>query len=198
MFFIVCCTSIYLSYSALKIMLNKHSKSFNMSSRKNYIVKNILKAFILFFLVIACLVLVFPYNWNNENIKLIASAYVANDFVGLLTCKLPYSTLLHHIVSCIFLIFAQYVDFSKSLEAQMLFYYSFFSACTFCVNLYLGLRLFEECDWLKQVCKFVYPFFLFLNWSIQLYNVFHLQTWYLGLLMFIVYDDIVLLRWLWR
>ena len=198
MIFLVSCIVIYALYPITTNILERYSEPFQVSSRKNYIVKNIIKSIALCLLVIACLFLVFPYGWDNDYIKSIASAYVANDFVGLLTCKLPRSTLLHHTVSCIFLVFAQYVDFNRSLEARMLFYYSFFSACCFFVNLYLGLRLIMECEELKLMCKYLYPFFLIVNWCIQIFNIMKLQIWYLGLLAFIVYDDVILLTWLWR
>lgn len=198
MIFLASCAFLYSSYQITIQYLNKYDK-FKRSKRKTYIVKNIVKSFVLVLLVISCMYCVFPYrSWHNDSLRTIASAYVANDFVALMTCKLPWSTMMHHTVTCIFLVFAQFVDFNQSIEAQMLFYYSFFSACTFFVNLYLGMRLLGEYNSLKTICKYGYPLFLSINWCIQLYHLPSLQLWYVGLLLVIVFDDVVLVHWLWK
>ena len=152
------------------------------------------------FLTILTLVYVFPNSvWDNNVIRSIACAYVANDFVGLLVCKLPITTRIHHIVSCIFLLFSQFVDFNENLEAQMLFYYTFFSACTFFVNTYLGLRLcFDNLFILKNICKYGYLFVIIINWSVQLYlGIGVVEFWYVLLIIMVMCDDIILLKWLW-
>ena len=198
--FIIASTCIHKLYPVVDSILLRHSMKFQTSTRKRYIVKNIIKSIMLFFLVIFSLLFVFTKDWTSPYIKHVASMYVANDFVALLTCRtLSWSTKIHHAVSCIFLMYASVIDFSQSLEAQMLFYYTFFSACTFFVNLYLGLRLcFDNLLTLRAVCKYGYCFFIIINWSLQLYMGWgKVEMWYLAMLLFIINDDIVLLRWLW-
>lgn len=199
--FIVASTCIHKLYPLVDCILMRYSNKFETSTRKRYIVKNIIKSIMLLILVLFSLVFVFTDDWTSPYIKHVASIYVANDFVALLTCRtLSWSTKIHHSVSCIFLMYANIIDFSLSLEAQMLFYYTFFSACTFFVNLYLGLRLcYDNLPVLHLVCKYGYLFFLIINWTFQLFMGWgKVQYWYIALLLFIINDDIVLLRWLWH
>lgn len=199
--FITTSTCIHQLYPVVDSILTKRSAMFSASNRKRYIVKNVIKSIMLCCLVIFSLIFVFTEDWTSPYIKHVASMYVANDFVALITCRtLSWSTKIHHTVSCIFLMYASIIDFSQSLEAQMLFYYTFFSACTFFVNLYLGLRLcYKDLPTLRLVCKYGYLYSLVINWALQLFLGWgKVQYWYMALLLFIINDDIVLLRWLWR
>ena len=73
----------------------------------------------------------------------------------------------------------------------------------FPVNAYLGLRYcFDESDIIdiKYIAKHIYPLTCCLNWIVQFYMVgstFY-DVAYSFLIIFIVYDDIILLRWLWK
>ena len=189
--------AVYKLYPIVDDLLLRYP-SYKVSKRQPYIVKNLIKACMLLTLTLYALVFVFPYDWDNPMIKVIASMYVANDLVALLLCKLPMSTTVHHVVSCMFLVFAQYIDFKRNKEAQLLFYYTFFSACTFFVNLYLGLRLIRKAPTLLKICKYGYPLILVLNWTVQIWIALDgVAFWYIILLLFIINDDIVLTRWLW-
>lgn len=115
-------------------------------ARKFYVVKNVIKAFYLAFLVVVGALIVFlPIvlygRYDNTSIRIMASLYVSNDFVGLFRVeKLATTTRLHHMTSFVFLLLAWQADFQSQRVAQMLLFYCYFSAISFPVNLYLGLR----------------------------------------------------------
>ena len=171
--------------------------------RRVYIVKNLVKSFVLMVLVIASFFLL--DGWDNDMIKCFASLYVSNDLVALVLCRdeLPTSTRLHHMTSVLFMLTAFQTDFKTSKTAQMLFYYTYASAWAFPVNTYLGLRLcFQKrpkyLDQLLNLCKVLYPAICIVNWSFQMYlfDFTYESIAYIIFLTLIMYDDIVLIRWL--
>ena len=175
--------------------------------KKHYVVKNFIKAVYLCVLSIIGLPLMICalYNyWPNAWIQSIAGLYCSNDIMGLYKVKeLPTSTRLHHTVTFVFLLATFMTDFQHSSVGQMLFVYTYCSALCFPVNAYLGLRLCFEAEDValtKQIAKHVYLTMCIINWTLQYcmmhHTVHHMA--YLGLLLFIVYDDIYLLRWLWK
>ena len=177
-------------------------------ARKFYVLKNVLKGYYLAILVVVGALFVFvPLLWHgryeNTSIRILASLYVSNDFVGLWRVeKLATTTRLHHLTSFVFLLLAWQADFQTQRVAQMLLFYCYVSAVSFPVNLYLGLRFCceEEPVRLKRIARITYSFGCLFNWWLQ-GTMFENSTevyCYLGLLTIIVYDDVVLLRWLWR
>jgi len=196
----LCTSALYMGYPITSYMLHYTSK-FRHSTRKPYIVKNVQKSACLLFLFIYSLFYIMSSpDWDNDVIRFVATAYVSNDIVGLFKCKLPISTTLHHLSACCFLLFSYFVDFETSVEAQLIFYYTFFSAATCYVNLYLGLRFCYSTRLpnLLKLCQYGYTITLLCNWSLQLYIGYNaVHAWYMVIIGFIVYDDIVLLRWLW-
>ena len=195
----VCSSTIYMTYPLVRSFLSATTPAFRQSKRKNYIVKNVLKSLVLpVLLVYAFFTILLHEEWDNVIVRRVASAYVANDLIGLLMCRLPITTCTHHIASCLFLIYAHTIDFNKNKDAVLLFYYTLFSAASFPVNMYLGLRhCVNELDKLRTVSKYVYVVSLALNWSTQV--IMGMGSWsYMMLLVCIVYDDIVLLRWLYK
>ena len=95
-----------------------------------------------------------------------------------------------------------WTDTVRLTTAQMLLFYCYLSAISFPVNLYLGLRFCSDEDpaRLRWIAKVTYAIGCLLNWSLQ-WKLFEHSAeayCYLALLALIVYDDIVLLRWLWR
>ena len=191
-------TQNYFMYNTLKFSSLPTNKQF-------YVVKNVIKGCYLLFLVLAGCFTIVPgviYNvWDNDIIRVFASMYVSNDFIGLYrVSSLPTSTRLHHTASIIFLLVAWSIDFQDSNVGQLLLLYTYFSALSFPVNLYLGLRLcYDNLSWLKTVSKYVYLFSCLMNWYIQItWSVIGPDTLvYMFVMSVIVFDDIILLRWLW-
>ena len=211
--FILSCLILNYCYPKVDAKLFTLSKKYGLltAEKQAYVIKNVLKSGYLCLIFIACIYFVFPDlikdRWNNTILQTFASMYVSNDIVGLYNVRLHTSTRLHHVTCAVFLLGAWSADFQHSTTAQMLCIYTIFSAITFPVNLYLGLRYIFEIEdpdmiSLKLVSKWVYVGCCVFNWLIQIYmgymnHEIYLMAYYFGLI-FIIYDDIVLLKWLFK
>ena len=201
-FLVAYCSFLYKLYPIVDNALKKNTPLFEASNKKNYIVKNVIKAFslaLLFIMSFLCL-----NGWDNSSIRTFAIIYVSNDIMGIFMCEhLPTSTRIHHTTSIMFLMGALTIDFQTSHVAQMLFYFTYASAIAFPVNLYLGLRLCyqDHPPWLVQLrdlSKYLYASVCLVSWTYQLCTlkwVYH-ELLYCIMISFVVFDDIVLMRWL--
>jgi len=206
--FLISSTSVYFSYEHTQNYLKYNTLKFSSLSvnKQYYVVKNITKGIYLSFLVILGWFMIIQDAmidvFDNRTIRIFASMYVSNDVVGLFrVSNLPTSTRLHHSATVIFLLVAWNVDFEQSNVGQLLLLYTYFSAISFPVNLYLGLRLcYDDMDWLKSLSKYIYGFGCMCNWYIQFqFFIPSTETYmYTVLLLLIIMDDIVLLKWLWK
>jgi len=170
------------------------------------VIKNLYKAAGLAFLCVVTMPTVIvpaAYGvWKTNLIHVVAAAYVSHDFVGLLRVPLPMNTKLHHISSVILMLITFTLDFSKSSLGQAIFVYTVCSAMSFVVNLYLALRLWAPFPRLRLLAFWVYLLCCTANWTWHWTS--YRFEWdllhgvYVLALTFIVYDDVYLLRWLWR
>ena len=88
---------------------------------------------------------IYNNRWINQDLNMIASAYVSNDIMGLILLKkLPLSTKLHHITSTTLLLYSYTLDFSENNIGRLLFILTIFSTYSFLVNFYLALRYFKS------------------------------------------------------
>lgn len=209
--FLLSCCMLHKSYEYMDIKLLHTFPQYGRldSENKVYVIKNILKSIYLTVICIASFYFLIPSvifdKWDNTILQTFASLYVSNDIVGLQrVTKLHRSTRLHHTTAVIFLLGAWTADFQRSKTAKMLAVYTIFSAMSFSVNLYLGLRFLLDVSGrnmraLKQLAKICYIVCCVLNWCFQCYmslNNNEYQLWaYLTGLVFIVWDDIILLKW---
>lgn len=206
--FIISSVLIYFSYTHTQNYLMYNTVKFGQLpvNKQYYVVKNVIKGCYLCLLVLTGGFMIIPgcmYNiWDNGIIRIFASMYVSNDFVGLYKVStLPTSTQLHHTASLVLLVVAWNIDFQNSNVGQLLLLYTYFSAISFPVNLYLGLRLcYDNMRWLKNISKYVYLLSCLINWYIQAkWSILDSDTlMYLLFMSVIVIDDIILLRWLWK
>jgi hypothetical protein len=206
--FLISSTVVYFSYTHTQNYLKYNTLKFSSLTvnKQYYVVKNITKGIYLSFLVILGWFMVIQDAmsdvFDSPTIRIFASMYVSNDVVGLFrVSNLPTSTRLHHSATIIFLLVAWNVDFEQSNVGQLLLLYTYFSAISFLVNLYLGLRLcYDDMDWLKTLSKYIYAFGCMCNWYIQFqYFIPSTESYmYIVLLLVIIMDDIVLLKWLWK
>jgi hypothetical protein len=211
--FILSCLLLQQSYYKMDLYLYDRVKSYSSldEAKQVYVIKNVLKGLYLCFIMLCSTYYVIPdiINgvWNNTIIQTFASLYVSNDIVGLYNVKLHASTRLHHMTCAVFLLGAWGADFQQSQTAKMLAMYTIFSAASFPVNLYLGARyLFrkENPDMvaLKHCASMTYVLCCAMNWIVQCYMGWHNSELYLAPyiagLVFIVYDDIILLRWFFK
>ena len=204
--FILSCLLVYHGYDVVDKNLIIFSY-YEDSNRKLYIQKNIVKALYLMLLSFVSTIYFMFYKWDNTILQILAACYCSNDIVGLYRCEnLPISTRVHHVTSACFLIFTYTIDFTVSRVGQLLVYYTYFSALAWPVNLYLGLRLCFEIEpyWLEDLrwySKWWYAILCTLNWAVQMYLLSSLNIEagvYTLMIIFIIVDDIILLKWLFK
>jgi len=206
--FIASSVCVFFSYTHTQNYLRHNTLKFSSLSvnKQYYVVKNIIKSVYLALLVVLGWFLIIPgmvkNEFDNNTIRILASMYVSNDFIGLYRVSdLPTSTRLHHVTTIIFLIVSWTVDFQTNNVGQLLLLYTYFSALSFPVNLYLGLRLcYDDVLWLKTISKYVYLISCLMNWYVQYmwYSPSMESLVYVLFLSAIVFDDLVLLNWLWK
>ena len=181
------------------------------NSERIYVVKNLIKAFMLFIWCIIAWYIIYGAiidNWNNFVISWAGVLYAAPDLVGLIRVKkLERSTRIHHI--CVNILAALNVlnDYQTYTFWRGVVIYASISVLTFSVNLYLGLRKLNF-KYSHQLCLhayYTYGLLLALNWSYQLHIMYRTlmitgSEWmfylYGGMIGMIVYDDIKLISFL--
>ena len=160
-----------------------------------YIIKNVMKSIYLAFLSILGLFVILP-PYNNNIVKAFASLYVSNDFMGLFMVNLNTTTILHHLVSFVFLVYSWTIDFNTNKTAQNILIYTWISSINFGVNLYLGLRKIYDVEWLRHIVKHIYLLSFSINVIYQLIHASNIYYW--CFLLFIIVDDSYLLKWLYK
>lgn len=192
----------------LSVMANKYIQL--PEYRRLYVQKNIIKSTVLALMLPPVVIMVvFPiWNqnvWHTNTIHFFAAVYGSNDFVGLLCVdRLPKTTLIHHVISTFMVLTSFSMDFQTSPMAQSMLVYTFFAASSYIVNFHLATRwLFPRDDkrWLRYLSCGIYALTCGLSWFWQLRWIWNTALeWYhfvyIGLMMWIVRDDIILMRWL--
>mgnify|MGYP006124500583 CR=1 FL=1 len=212
-------------YNPINILLNKNKifKSYPLE-RKNYITKNLIKTASMCFIFYNFIKTIYPDNFygflTNDLIRDYGAIYVGNDIAGLfMVKKLPKSTKFHHLMSLCLYSTVSYLDIEKNDIVKMIAIYTIFSFIPYSVNCFLALRFFVKIETnckkqllinklvnVNRICaKYTYLITCMCNWIIHLryfikkilyyeFNIYHLS--YMLLLIPIINDDIVLLRWL--
>tara|TARA_B100000795_G_scaffold177039_1_gene133800 strand:- start:1201 stop:1698 length:498 start_codon:yes stop_codon:yes gene_type:complete len=145
-------------------------------------------------------------HWKTELIQYFAVMYGSNDLVGLVCVpRLPSTTKIHHFVSTFLVLMSLSIDFQHSEIGQSMLVYTYASASAYIVNLHLGIRLLHirgKYNWLRYTAGFIYAVICAMSWSWHIWWTYtrnHLYWYhfvYIGLLLCIVRDDIILMRWL--
>ena len=210
-------------YIIISVFLSFNSNYQKIKLEKQmYIIKNVVKSLVLFYVGIFSSIDFIYFIYNDEfemnAVYDYASFYVANDFIALLIVpNLPKTTIIHHQITCLFLLYTLHVDFN-SIEnvGQLLFIYTIFSSYAFLVNFYLGIRFLKNknneesalnkiIDNSKKCAYYIYTISCILNWTIHIllisyraylgvFNIHYIL--YSGLLYFIIKDDLILMSWL--
>lgn len=204
----------YVYYWGEKVLLKMYHKENNISLfseyKKKYIIKNIWKSAVLFFMVVIStfyFIEGFLYDkWYNVFFYIFGTLYTSLDISGLIYVKgLPLATKIHHIVVGILGSLNLLVDYNKSGYYRSILIYTYFSMVPFLVNFYLGYRyIFNDEKKLKLIAKLSYKIYLYsliLNICCQII-FFILQEFsftmiiYIMLYSLILYDDIKLIKFL--
>lgn len=203
--FVICCFAVRSLYLVTDVCFSIYAPYRSMPPhRQLYVQKNFVKSVVLCMLMIPAVVWVMIPMWSNqwhtETSHLFAAVYGSNDFVGLLMVRLPRTTRIHHVISTLLVVFSFSLDFETSPVAQSMLVYTFFAASAYLVNLQLALRWFPDTR-LRVWAGRVYVVACVLSWTWQVAWLWRttlaLHHWlYVLLMLWIVRDDVILMRWL--
>ena len=192
-------TNFYLLNNLFYIFLEKRYISIYNRDRLRYITKNIVKSIILFTIFFYSIIV---NKWSNENIYNYRIIYASHDILSLIMYNdiLSKTTKLHHLAVLVLSILNLYNTYEIYNVWHGLVLYCLLSASTFYINFFLGARFLFDRNLSSIISKklfFCYLITCIINWLYQIYNIYYFfNTYYLSLILFIVYDDIVLLRFL--
>lgn len=204
----------YISYPLMDIYLNYYYDNYSSydDRKKNYIKKNFIKSYILYYLSISTIPLIPLVFLNigdiNFMVWFVGSLYTSGDTIALFKdMKLSTTTKYHHMITT-FLSFINFFIDWKTAGAipKLMALYTILSCYSYDVNKCLALRFLEVHDVqvkMKKDALIVYFLSCFLNWSIHIIvflsyinNMSFIMGFYFLLVLVIAYDDIILLNWL--
>ena len=213
-FLIINMIFIFSLYQVVDFYLSMSYEKFNEYDikRKNYIIKNFIKSYILYYISVVTIPLVPMVLLNigdvNKFLHFTGFLYCSNDTVALFkNMNMSYSTKIHHIISTTLSTINIFVDSLRDNNiTKLMSIYCLLSCYPYEVNYCLGMRFLSDRTKEKKMKKLAfikYSCCCFINWSIHsiylIYNIRNLNivmVGYYSLIVFIVYDDIVLLKWL--
>ncbi len=213
--FFLCLIIYYTLNKITQSIIFYYYSNLNVSKdRKFYISKNISKSIVLFILSCSAYRTVqnaIKYDvWNNGHIYIIGTIYASHDILSLMLAfrKLPFTTKLHHL-SVLFLAYKNlYIDYTQETIWRGLVVYAYLSALSFYVNTFLGLRFLlprYKVWFLAKISFILYLSLCFFNWMYQLFVLYYYNTntlfenfLFCSLIGLVVYDDIVLLKYLYN
>ena len=143
-------------YYVLRFLMSNFSIQFNdiqPKHKKMYVIKNLIKSF---FLAGLCTQLykfsgLFYGILDVSLIKKCAVYYIMNDIIGLLLVKkLPSTTKMHHLTTTTCGILIIMYQTNKVNALTLIVLYAMFSSMAFCVNFYLGIRVYSRNTRLKR------------------------------------------------
>ena len=198
-------------------ILSKNYKQIKPVHKKIYVCSNVLKAFMFCIYTTDALYLLYSIcingTWDVERVQYLGMLYTGLDAISL--WKVPsmqLNTKIHHI-SVIFLhMFCLYYNYEVGEMLKIIIIYAIWSANAYFVNLYLGLRVFisEKNKYLHHLCicaLITYIGCTILNWTYQTYALINMYMnglfpiggyLYLAMMGFIIYDDIILMKYLYK
>jgi hypothetical protein len=206
---------IFSSYFMVYYFLERFSTSFRKISqdKKFYTIGNLLKAGVLVSITpfaVYNLMLVLIYDtWESNTLRNLGCIYAIPDFVSMVVVRrMAWTTWLHHICVCLFNYFSIHNDYAQENVCRLIVVYACFSTFAYCVNMLLASRFLGVSAQVSRVLSFValcvYVFCCAVNWVWQAHYLRHLirenDHWtiylYMTLICFVMWDDIVLNRWL--
>lgn len=150
-YFLLSSVGIYYLYKIFHIQLSISNKYKQLDTyKKKYVIKNFIKTAIMIFIVYKLLteeyINIINGTLDANILKFYGGLYVSNDLMGIIMVKnLPSNTKYHHITSTsLYTIFCFIKNINDNVIAKCMIYYTIFSCLAFTVNLYLGLRFFQD------------------------------------------------------
>lgn len=225
---LIACLVVTVGMVAVKYIWEKADLQFasiHPFHKKWYVVANMFKSFSLGCMCLSSRYWIGTYcaYWEGSgfatsslNIKRCGMMYISTDVVALfMVPKLPFSTIMHHVVTSLLIIMVAGVDIDRDGYGgllgvcKMAVLYGIFSTMAFLVNAYLALRVvYSKGGWLHILVKLsLWPYVLccVCNWTVHLiWFIYLIATLEIGVINFLyilaisamVNDDIVLIKWL--
>lgn len=215
--FVIGCGLLYIIYKVLDKCMLQYSATYAATSDQNkrfYVLTNIIKAILLCAMTPMAFMLLYDTlvldKWDTLRIRNLGSLYVIPDLISLFLVKnMRYTTILHHIAtSVVFNGFNMRNDYTSENICRLIMVYGIFSSFAYLVNLLLASRFLNVKQSLQtmmvRVAMIIYGSCCTINWCWQVYytcRLFHVNHhWtiymYICILMAVVWDDLILLRWL--
>lgn len=219
-FYLFCygCAFTFCMYFVLDFILadNAHYREIPRD-KKFYVLSNVIKAAVLMSLSFSATPTMFRIisydQWENTVVKNAGAVYSMTDFVSLFVVRrMAWTTVAHHILVFVFNIWSMYNDYLQENICRAIVVYAVFSCFAYLVNFLLASR-FLEIGFFRALLLSVFAFLVYatccaINWTWQVFYLRHL--WYakpdwetrteiltfVFCIIFVVYDDIVLLIWL--
>lgn len=207
------------SYYTIYYFLERYSLSFQRiqsTQKKFYIIGNLIKAGVLIsitpFAAYHLTKMIVFDEWDTQTLQSLGSIYVIPDFISLMIVKrMRWSTWMHHLCVVLFNYFSIMNDYRDENVLRCVVVYAGFSSFAYCVNVLLASRFLGLSPNAAHILSFfallIYGACCAVNWSWQVYYLHRLlttghQSWpimlYICLIVIVVYDDLVLNKWLWR
>lgn len=197
------------AYPVMDLVLRRHPRYARLDfGRQRYVVSNLLKATVLcvFTAMLLDMIIdvVWTMRWNGPLLHMLAPMYVNLDVVSLfMVPEMMRSTKIHHVLVGLFGVFVAQSVVLPGTYACVICTYAVFSMLSYYVNGFLALRLLIGPDsayfskTLARVCGFGYATVCAWHWVYQLYIAYKYKLWGVPVLLGgFVYDDIVLMAWL--
>jgi len=213
-YIIYCCSFNYMLYPIINLFFQWKYYKFKEYTiqRQNYILKNVIKYNILKYISISTIpftiLVLFDIGNHTHFIHFIGALYGSCDTVALIKdMPLSISTKTHHTITTFLSIMNTTIVWKQqNTILKLLALYTILSCYSFDVNYCLGMRFLSSIEQqkdMKEKAKQTYILTCFINWSIHIvyfYNyVYEINLYgllYYCLIAFVVYDDILLLKWL--
>jgi len=208
---------VFSSYFVMDYYMARLSTSYNAipDDKKFYVLSNLVKSGVLLAYSPICIKLLYLTlahgEWSTPRIRNMGVLYAIPDFVSLLLVKrMSMSTKVHHVCVVLFMLVNLFVEYEQESVGRALVVYAIFSTFAYLVNLLLASRFLAISARLSlamsALALVVYGACLGINWTWQL--AFLGRLWmrdhtslplyvYMALISMVVYDDIVLIKWLW-
>eukprot|EP00123_Amoebidium_parasiticum_P021584 comp6994_c0_seq1/m.2729 comp6994_c0_seq1/g.2729 ORF comp6994_c0_seq1/g.2729 comp6994_c0_seq1/m.2729 type:complete len:327 (-) comp6994_c0_seq1:90-1070(-) len=181
--------------------------------KKFYVLSNLIKCVLLAAFSPYCVVLLrdtlVMNEWPSTRIRNLGALYAITDFTSLLVVRrMQWTTVLHHVCVVVFNAFSMRNDYSEENVFRLVMVYAVCSTFAYMVNLLLASRFLhvgEKAAYvLSNIALVVYGSACCMNWAWQLYYLRRLvmisNHWsiyfYVVLIGFVIYDDLILNRWL--
>ena len=213
---------VFSSYFVADYFLARQSTSYARipDDKKFYVLSNLIKSAVLTAYTPQAAYLLYQSialdEWSTPRIRSLGVLYAIPDFVSLfLVQRMALTTKAHHVCVVIFMVINLYNDYAHENVCRALVVYAVFSTFAYLVNLLLASRFLPVKPRMSlamsAVALVVYTSCLAINWMWQVGFVasLHARKWadgdahavgaiyaYLAAISMVVYDDVVLTKWL--